>query len=49
MPLDSRFLAALEQGLPDCSGVALGFDRLLMLVADKSDIAAVLSFAGERA
>ncbi len=49
MPLDAHFLAALEQGLPDCSGVALGFDRLLMLVAGKTDIAAVLSFAQERA
>ncbi|NOZ37723.1 MAG: EF-P lysine aminoacylase GenX, partial [Gammaproteobacteria bacterium] len=27
MPLDTHFLTALEQGLPDCSGVALGFDR----------------------
>lgn len=49
MPLDTHFLAALEQGLPDCAGVALGFDRLLMLIAGKPDIAAVLSFARERA
>ncbi len=49
MPLDTHFLAALEQGLPDCSGVALGFDRLLMLVAGKPDIPAVLSFGHERA
>ncbi|VAX12429.1 Translation elongation factor P Lys34--(R)-beta-lysine ligase [hydrothermal vent metagenome] len=49
MPLDTHFLTALEQGLPDCSGVALGFDRLLMLIAGKTDIAAVLSFACERA
>ena len=49
MPLDTHFLTALEQGLPDCAGVALGFDRLLMLVANKPDIAAVLSFASERA
>ena len=37
VPVDQRFLAALEQ-LPDCSGVALGFDRLLMLVHDLPSI-----------
>ena len=49
MPLDEHLLAALEQGLPDCAGVALGFDRLLMLIAGQTDIAAVLSFDSERA
>ena len=49
MPLDEPLLAALEQGLPDCAGVALGVDRLLMLIAGKMEIAAVLSFDSEHA
>ena len=49
MPLDERLLTALEQGLPDCAGVALGLDRLLMLIAGQPQIAAVLSFDSERA
>ncbi|MFO7604608.1 MAG: EF-P lysine aminoacylase EpmA [Gammaproteobacteria bacterium] len=40
MPLDEGLLAVLPQ-VPNCAGVALGFDRLLMLAADVSDIAAV--------
>jgi len=49
MPLDESLLAALEQGLPDCAGVALGLDRLLMLLAGKSEIAEVLAFDSGRA
>ncbi|SHK33728.1 lysyl-tRNA synthetase, class 2 [Marinobacter antarcticus] len=49
MNVDEAFLAALEQGLPDCAGVALGLDRLLMLKIGTRDIADVLAFPLERA
>ncbi|WP_372986199.1 EF-P lysine aminoacylase EpmA [Marinobacter sp.] len=49
MPIDDAFLAALEQGLPDCAGVALGLDRLLMLKLGTADISDVLAFPFERA
>ncbi len=44
LPLDPRFLAALEVGLPPSAGIALGFDRLAMVLADSADIADVLTF-----
>jgi len=43
-PADDYLLAALEAGLPDCSGVALGLDRLLMLCCGVSRLSEVLSF-----
>ncbi len=46
---DERLITALAQGMPDCAGVALGVDRLLMLICGKKDIAEVLAFAHERA
>lgn len=48
IPLDEHLLAALEQ-LPDCAGVALGVDRLLMLAAGKRRLGEVLAFPFERA
>jgi lysyl-tRNA synthetase class 2 len=48
-PLDERLLAALAHGLPACSGVALGVDRLLMLATGSSDIRQVLAFDWARA
>lgn len=45
MPLDERFLAALDAGLPECAGVALGLDRLLMRLFGLAHIKQTLAFA----
>jgi len=41
-PIDEQFLAALEHGIPDSAGMALGFDRLVMLLAGADHIEDVL-------
>jgi elongation factor P--(R)-beta-lysine ligase len=48
VPMDKRLLAALAAGLPPCSGVALGFDRLVMLAAGADHIEDVIAFPTER-
>jgi elongation factor P--(R)-beta-lysine ligase len=44
LPLPESLLAAMDHGLPDCTGVALGFDRLVMLALDATCVGEVLSF-----
>jgi lysyl-tRNA synthetase class 2 len=47
--LDAHLLAALAAGLPDCAGVALGFDRVVMLAMNAASIDEVIAFPTERA
>ncbi len=47
--IDSRLLAALQEGLPACAGVALGVDRLVMLACGAQAIDEVIAFPVERA
>lgn len=46
---DGNFLAALAAGLPPCSGIAVGIDRLQMVLAGADSIDEVLAFAHQRA
>ncbi|OIQ25358.1 elongation factor P--(R)-beta-lysine ligase [uncultured Vibrio sp.] len=48
-PIDHHFVSALKAGLPQCSGVALGIDRLVMLALDCQHIDEVTAFAFPRA
>jgi len=47
--LDQSFLAALAAGLPPCAGVALGLDRLLMLLSGAQTVDEVMAFPIARA
>lgn len=49
LKVDELFLAALEQGLPDCCGVAVGFDRLMMLRHHKAHVSDVIPFSWDHA
>lgn len=48
-PVDEHFLEALRNGMPACSGVALGVDRLIMLLLGKERLSEVLLFPDDRA
>jgi lysyl-tRNA synthetase class 2 len=45
MPVDGALLSALEHGMPDCAGVAVGMDRVLMCLLDLEDIDQALGFS----
>ncbi|MGQ7843620.1 EF-P lysine aminoacylase GenX [Granulosicoccus sp. 3-233] len=49
VPMDEQLLAALEAGLPDCAGIALGLERLQMVIGKHSNISEVISFDDQRA
>ncbi|CAM2976826.1 elongation factor P--(R)-beta-lysine ligase [Vibrio rarus] len=48
-PIDYHLIEALKHGLPQCSGVALGIDRLIMLACQQTHIDKVTAFAFPRA
>jgi lysyl-tRNA synthetase class 2 len=48
-PIDHNLVKALAYGLPECAGVALGVDRLLMAVSGVDSIAEVTAFPASRA
>jgi len=49
VPMDTRLIKALEHGLPQCAGVAMGIDRLVMLATNKEKIKDVIAFDVQRA
>lgn len=49
LPVESRLLEAMRTGLPDCTGVALGFDRVVMLAGGAKTIAEAMAFPSDRA
>ena len=48
LPIDSRFLTDLKLGMPQCAGVAIGMDRVLMGMLDVKSIDEVISFGWDR-
>jgi len=49
MPMDKHLIDALEHGLPECAGMAMGIDRLLMVLGGYDALDDVLSFPGAHA
>lgn len=49
IPMDRHVIDALQSGLPECAGVALGVDRLLMLMLREDNIHKLISFPNDRA
>ena len=47
--IDENFIHALSSGLPECAGVAVGIDRLLMALVNATQIAQVMAFSWEKA
>ncbi len=48
-PMDERLLAALEAGIPDCSGVALGFDRVVAIALKATRLSQAMAFSIDNA
>jgi lysyl-tRNA synthetase class 2 len=48
-PLDERLLASLRSGIPDCAGVALGFDRLVAVALSATRLSEAMSFSIDNA
>ena len=48
MPIDEHFQSAMQAGLPNCAGVALGIDRLLMILSQSDTIESVIPFSWNR-
>lgn len=44
MPIDAKLIEALQQGLPQCAGVAVGVDRLVMAALNATDLSEVITF-----
>ena len=48
LPIDNYLISALRSGMPQCAGVALGVDRLVMLALEVPKLADILSFTADR-
>ena len=45
--VDQNFMRSLEAGLPDCAGVSIGLDRVLMILAEANSLDAVMPIGRE--